>query len=153
MQSGIKLEAGKSYELSFRAWSSADRPFLVELGGYNSNQQDAFSLTGDASAVFTKSMQPARATTLSLKFLLGNVIEGGTVTPDEPHTIFIDDVSIKEVKAPPVLAADQSDNKLGQHIELEFADLEVGGKQLKRSSWTASLSRPTRFTLKQEDNT
>lgn len=122
MQSGIQLEAGKSYDLSFRAWSTTDRPILIELGGYNNNQQVGFDLTSDQSKVYHTSIRPNAATLLTLKYLLGNVVIGASTTPNAPHSIFLDDVLIKEVKSSPVLVADGTDNKVGQSIDLTFAD-------------------------------
>ncbi|OUS77940.1 glycoside hydrolase [Paenibacillus sp. MY03] len=122
MQSGIRLEAGKTYELSFNAWATASRPIVTELGGYNNNQSLTFALTTNAADLHKTTLRPSSNVNLSLKFLLGNVVSGALTTPDEEHTVFIDNVAIKEVKAPPVLAADSVDNKLGQPITLTFDD-------------------------------
>ncbi|MWC26895.1 carbohydrate binding domain-containing protein [Paenibacillus sp. MMS18-CY102] len=122
MQSGIQLEAGKTYDLSFRAWSTLDRPILIELGGYNNNQQAGFDLTSDQAKVYHMSIRPNAATIMTLKYLLGNVVNGTSTTPNAPHSIFLDDVLIKEVKSAPVLAADATDNKVGQGIDLTFVD-------------------------------
>ncbi|WP_246070747.1 carbohydrate binding domain-containing protein [Paenibacillus kobensis] len=121
-QSGIKLEAGKSYELSFRAWSTADRPILLELSGYNNNEQVSFNLTNDSSHTFSASLRAGAGTTLTLKYLLGNVVTASGTTPIDPHTIYIDDVAIREVKSAPVLQADTSDNKAGNGIDITFSD-------------------------------
>lgn len=122
MQSGIQLEAGKTYELSFRAWSTVNRPILIELTGYNNNQQIPFSITGNAGTVYTAVLKPAAATSLTIKYLLGNVITGSETTPDVAHVFHIDDVSLKEVKGGPQLTADTTDNKAGSAIQLTFAD-------------------------------
>ncbi|WP_042167280.1 hemoblobin-interacting domain-containing protein [Paenibacillus gorillae] len=122
MQSGIKLEAGKAYELSFRAWSSVNRPIEVELTGYNNGEKAAFSLTGDESVVHKKTLIPQANTTLTVKYLLGNIIIGDQNVPNGSHTIYFDDVVLKEVPAGPAVAADTTDNKVGQNIELTFAD-------------------------------
>jgi Beta-glucanase/Beta-glucan synthetase len=121
MQSGIKLKAGKTYELSFKAQSSADRPILVELTGYNNNQQVAFFITGD-EAVYSKVLKPTADLTLTVKYLLGNVINGDQVTPDGEHTIYIDEIAVREKVSPPTVAADSTDNKLTYPIELTFTD-------------------------------
>lgn len=121
-QSGIELEAGKSYELSFRAWSTADRPILIELGGYNNNQQAEFNLTADSSSTYTTSLRVSANTTLTLKYLLGNVVTSDGSTPNVPHTIYIDDVIIREVKSAPVLQADVTDNKIGRNFDMTFAE-------------------------------
>ncbi|MCM3630906.1 carbohydrate binding domain-containing protein [Paenibacillus glycanilyticus] len=121
MQSGIKLKAGKTYELSFKASSTANRPILVELTGYNNNQQVAFFITGD-EAVYSKVLKPTADITLTVKYLLGNVINGDQVTPDGEHTITIDEVAVREKVSPPAIAADSTDNKLTHPIELTFTD-------------------------------
>lgn len=91
-QNGIKLAAGKAYELSFHAWSTIDRPIAAELTGYNNNQTVHFNITGDQSAVYKRSLLPTGDVTMSLKFLLGNVVNGAFTTPDGEHTIYIDNV-------------------------------------------------------------
>nr|WP_283094452.1 carbohydrate binding domain-containing protein [Paenibacillus sp. ATY16] len=122
MQSGIKLKAGKTYELSFKAWSTVNRPILVELTGYSGNQQVLFNLTGDSSTVYTKVLKPTADMTLTVKYLLGNVISGDITTPSGEHTIYIDEVAVREKVSPPTVAADSTDNKLTYPIELTFTD-------------------------------
>ncbi|WP_339207823.1 carbohydrate binding domain-containing protein [Paenibacillus sp. FSL K6-3182] len=150
-QSGIKLEAGKSYELSFNAWSTVNRPIAVELGGYNNTESVHFNLTGDSAAVYKKSLRPNSNVDMTLKFLLGNVVNGAFVTPDGEHTIYIDNVAIREVAAPPVLVADSTENKVGQTIELTFADspawraaitqLTIDGAAVQSSSYTVEAGK------------
>jgi beta-glucanase (GH16 family) len=119
LQDGIKLQPGKAYELSFKAWSTLDRPIVVELSGYGGTNKITYSINGDNEAVYTAALIPANAITLKLIYLLGNV-DGST--NGKEHTISIDDVVIREVKAPPVLAQDTTDNKVGQPITLGFGD-------------------------------
>ncbi|CAM3170162.1 carbohydrate binding domain-containing protein [Paenibacillus lupini] len=121
MQSGIQLKAGKTYELSFKVSSTVDRPILVELTGYNNNQQVVFFITGD-EAVYSKVLKPTADMTLTVKYLLGNVINGDQVTPEGEHTITIDEVAVREKVSPPAVAADATDNKLTNPIELTFTD-------------------------------
>ncbi|NIK76010.1 beta-glucanase (GH16 family) [Paenibacillus castaneae] len=94
-QSGIKLEAGKAYELSFNAWSSVDRPISIELTGYSS-QALLFNITGAADTVYKSTLLPTTNVSLTLKFLLGNVVNGALATPDGEHIIYIGNVSIRE---------------------------------------------------------
>jgi beta-glucanase (GH16 family) len=131
-QNGIKLAGGKTYELSFNAWASASRPIVIELGGYNNNQSVIYALTTNASDAHKTTLRPSGDIALSLKFLLGNVASGGLTTPDAEHTVYIDNVAIKEVKSPPALAADSSDNKIGEPITLAFAD---------NDEWRAAVAR------------
>nr|ABJ15796.1 endo-beta-1,3-glucanase [Paenibacillus sp. CCRC 17245] len=122
MQSGVKVEAGKTYELSFRAWSSVDRPILVELTGYNNNQQLPFSITGDSQEVYTAVLKPSANAVFTLKYLLGNVITDGLTTPDAEHQLHLDDIKLTEVKGGPQLTADTTENQAGHEIELTFPD-------------------------------
>ncbi|NUU63654.1 hemoblobin-interacting domain-containing protein [Paenibacillus agri] len=122
MQEGIKLEGGKAYELSFKAWSTLDRPIVVELNGYAGANKLTYNINGDREAVYKAAITPGNATTLKLIYLLGNV--DGTTNGKE-HSIFIDDVAIREVKASPVLAENTTDNKVGRPITLRFADNAV----------------------------
>ncbi|MCR2802585.1 carbohydrate binding domain-containing protein [Paenibacillus soyae] len=124
-QSGIQLEGGKTYELSFNAWSTADRPVAVELGGYNNNQSVLFNLTGDSAGVHKTVLRPGGQVPLVLRFLLGNVVNGELKTPDAEHTIYIDNVMVREVFTPPALSADDSGNKVGEAITVTFPDSAV----------------------------
>jgi len=125
LQSGIMLEAGKSYELSYRAWSTADRPILIELGGYNNNQQAAFNITADSSKTYAMSLHAGAATTLTLKYLLGNVVTPDSSTPDTPHTIYIDDVVIREVTSAPGTGGEQP--SAGTNLALHAAAAASSG--------------------------
>lgn len=100
VQEGVKFEAGKAYELSFRAWSSLDRPIFIELTGYN-DEKLPFSLTENQDTVHRKVIKPAKNAAFDLKFLLGNVIHGDELTPDEEHIVWIDDVILKEIPNEP----------------------------------------------------
>ncbi|MNM95649.1 Carbohydrate binding domain protein [compost metagenome] len=91
-QEGIPMTAGKTYELSFKAWSTVERDFIVELSN-NSGAQFQFnpSVTSEVYKVqFTAtSNQP-----LKLNFLIGKGIGSFVV----PHILFLDDISIIEIK-------------------------------------------------------
>jgi beta-glucanase (GH16 family) len=124
-QSKVKLEGGKTYELAFRAWSDINRPILIETGGYNGDQKFAFDITDDSGALHTAVLKPGASLEMSLKFLLGNVVNGSSSTPNLEHTIWIDDVIVKEVKGGPQLIADSTDNKAGNDIVLSFVEEEA----------------------------
>jgi len=121
-QSGIVLEAGKTYELSFKAWSDVNRPILVELSGYNNGQQISFNITGDQSAVYKKTITVSTNVTMSVTYLLGYIENGTNITPAGEHTVYIDDVAIREAVAGPILTADKVANRVGQNIDITFAD-------------------------------
>lgn len=124
-QSGIPLQAGKMYELSLHAWSTAERPIEVELGNYNGNQKAVFNLSTDNGITHKITLRPSGNISLALKFLLGNVINGDLKTPDDVHIISIDNVVIREVAIPPLLAADATENKAGQSMTITFPDSEA----------------------------
>lgn len=122
-QNDIPLTAGKSYEIRFRAWSPVQRPIALELEGSALPKQTLyFQLTDDEAFEHTATITAATSGTIKLNFLLGNVIADGGSTPAEPHTLYLDDVGVREVKTAPALTADTTDNKLGSDIELTFAD-------------------------------
>ncbi|WP_163195470.1 carbohydrate binding domain-containing protein, partial [Clostridium thermarum] len=94
-QEGIQLAAGKTYELSFRAWSTVNRPIRVEytyIGG-----DRLFNITSDKTVGYTATITPAADGRLKLNFCIGNVTNGSETTPNVVHKIYIDDVQVKEV--------------------------------------------------------
>ncbi|WP_194843247.1 carbohydrate binding domain-containing protein [Paenibacillus sp. B01] len=97
IQGGLKLKGGVSYELTFRAWSDADRPIELEWTGAAGVGKSAVRLTGDSARVHRVVVTPAADGTVELKFLLGNVVDGAAATPDAPHAIRIDDVAVREL--------------------------------------------------------
>ncbi|MFF2480161.1 carbohydrate binding domain-containing protein [Paenibacillus sp. NPDC058071] len=122
-QNNIRIEAGKMYELSFRAWSTVDRPVLLELSKpENVMWRFVIPITNDDTAVYSRTLRPSVNQTFDLKFLLGNIVENGLTVPAGSHQIRFDDILLKEVVAGPVIQADTTDAKIGQPIELTFAD-------------------------------
>lgn len=100
VQKGVKIEQGKAYELSFRAWSSMNRPIFIELTGYSGDKLP-FSLTDDQEKVHRTVIRPANDAAFELKFLLGNVIFEDEATADQEHIVWIDDVVLRELPASP----------------------------------------------------
>ncbi|WP_020618465.1 carbohydrate binding domain-containing protein [Paenibacillus daejeonensis] len=99
-QSGIQLAAGRTYELSFRARSTIERPIEVELGGLPGQPKHVMQVNKEAG-VYTERFSTAGAVQLKLLFLLGNVVHGGQTTPDAAHTVYLDDIVIREVDQQP----------------------------------------------------
>ncbi|MDN4068181.1 carbohydrate binding domain-containing protein [Paenibacillus sp. FSL R5-0407] len=99
-QADIPLEAGKTYELSFKASASVERPIVLEYSNTTSitPNQVKFALS-TTSATYTAKFTATKPETLKLNFLIGNVTMGSLTTPDAPHTITFDDLSIKETTA------------------------------------------------------
>jgi len=97
-QEAIPMAAGKTYELSFEAAASANRPVTVEFTGTTAPAQ-SFDVTADMKT-YTTRFTVATGAALKLNFLIGNVTFGGSTTPDGVHTLKLDHISIKEA-APP----------------------------------------------------
>ena len=132
-QDGVLIEAGKTYELSLKAWSTIDRPIQVEFTGYNGNESVKFNLTSDNSAIHKYYLSiPQTNSSFKLNFLIGNVVNGVKTTPSDAHILYIDDVVIKEavVQNAPSLIADLTENVIGQDIEITFTD---------DSAWRAAI--------------
>jgi beta-glucanase (GH16 family) len=98
-QSGIPMASGKTYELSFKASSSAARPVIVEFTG-TSGGSATFNLSMTPDTVYTKQFTVNSDAPLKLNFLIGNVTNGSVTTPAGGHTIFFDDIAVKEVTTP-----------------------------------------------------
>ncbi|CAH0119226.1 hypothetical protein PAE9249_01725 [Paenibacillus sp. CECT 9249] len=96
-QEGIPLQAGKTYELRFKAWSTADRPIRVEFTNTSPVQDAKFDITGDRQLVYTRQFTAAQNVSLKLNFCVGNVVNGAKATPDERHAVYFDDVELTEV--------------------------------------------------------
>ncbi|SHN24063.1 carbohydrate binding domain-containing protein [Gracilibacillus kekensis] len=92
-QGPINLEVGKTYELSFKASSTIERPIQAELFGEGSARVP-FNFT---TAMETYSHEfTATEAVMTLNFMLGDVVNGGETTPTEAHTVSFDDFVLKE---------------------------------------------------------
>ena len=151
LQNGVQVEKDKNYELSLKAWSTVERPIQVEFTGYKGNESVKFNITSDEAAVYKYYLTvPASDTAFKLNFLIGNVTNGSYVTPAGAHTLYIDDVSIKEVvvENAPALTADTTDNLTGKDIDITFTDdadwreaitaVKVDGAKLAEGSYDIS---------------
>ncbi|GFP77204.1 carbohydrate binding domain-containing protein [Clostridium fungisolvens] len=98
VQKGIQLSANKTYELSFKAWSTVNRPIIAEMTNYSGSPKVNFNITSDKDAVYKYTLKPTQDTNMNLTYLLGYIEDGTNVTPSGEHHVFIDDVCIKEVK-------------------------------------------------------
>ena len=88
----------------------------------NYNAQQFNIILTDTDTVHKKSFTASKDALLKLNYLLGNIINGDVSTPAGEHTIYIDDVSLKEMTPAPVLMADNTENKLGHDIDITFTD-------------------------------
>ncbi len=92
-QGPINLEIGKTYELSFKASSTIERPTQVELFGEGSARVP-FNFT-TAMETYKHEFTATKAA-LTLNFMLGDVVNSGETTPTEAHTVSFDDFVLKE---------------------------------------------------------
>ncbi|MDP4089212.1 MAG: carbohydrate binding domain-containing protein, partial [Bacillota bacterium] len=123
MQDNMSLVKGIEYTLSFRAKSSVNRNMLVTLE--NAAYTRAFEAQGlnltTEWQTFSYTIKPSVSEALALKYQLGNVDNTAA-----NGTVYIDDV-VLQVKNPPVkqapmLVADNTDNMIGNAIDISFAD-------------------------------
>ncbi len=92
-QSGIQVKKGKTYELSFKAKSTKARPVQVEF--YQGGEITKFDFTNEMTAYKYTLAVPETDKTVKLNFLIGKV---ATIDANiGEHTIYIDDVVIKEL--------------------------------------------------------
>ncbi|MCZ0704291.1 LPXTG-motif cell wall-anchored protein [Natronobacillus azotifigens] len=105
-QTGVEIEQGETYEVSFDAKSTLDRPLRVQVQR-NGEEDDIWTGYSDQTVTlteelqtFTYSFEMSEPTDLSSKFgfALGKDDEG--LTPEEAHDVFIDNVSVRKVEDP-----------------------------------------------------
>lgn len=102
-QEHIKLEAGKTYELSFKAKSTVARQIIVEYSGTSAQSAQAkFDVTA-TWATYSAQFSVTNDIPLKLNYLIGKTLgEDGTANSTE-HTISFDDIVVKEVTGGPVI--------------------------------------------------
>lgn len=93
-QANIPMVAGKTYELSFKAWSTVARDITVEFSD-TSGGSAKFDITA-TEAVYKKQFTVDSSKPLKLNFLIGK----GVTEFDTPHTLYLDDIEIREVTNP-----------------------------------------------------
>ncbi|MNW47992.1 hypothetical protein D3C74_253410 [compost metagenome] len=86
------MTAGQTYELSFKAWSTVERDFIVELSN-NSGAQFQFA-PSVTSEVYKVQFTATSNSPLKLNFLIG----AGTGTFAVPHSLYLVDITIIEIK-------------------------------------------------------
>jgi len=100
-QENIMVEAGKTYELTFRAWSTVNRPIRLEYTGRPTPERK-FDITADSAVVYRDQFVASASGALKLNFCIGNVDFNGRTTPTVTHTVYFDDVVLREVVEPAV---------------------------------------------------
>ncbi len=94
-QEGIPLVAGKTYKLTFKAWSTINRPIRVEFTGIGGDCY--FNITGDNNTIYKATITPAISGNLKLNYCIGNVTNGTEMTQSQAHKIYLDDIAVKEL--------------------------------------------------------
>ncbi|MEK4326342.1 carbohydrate binding domain-containing protein [Paenibacillus sp. FSL R7-0312] len=102
-QEDIRLEAGKTYELSFKAKSTVPRQMIVEYSGTSAQPAQAkFDVTA-TWATYSAQFTVTNNNPLKLNYLIGKTLgEDGTAN-STAHTISLDDIAVREVTGGPVI--------------------------------------------------
>lgn len=102
-QEHIKLEAGKTYELSFKAKSTVARQIIVEYSETSAQSAQAkFDVTA-TWATYSAQFSVTNDSPLKLNYLIGKTVgEDGTAN-GTAHTISLDDIVVREVTGGPVI--------------------------------------------------
>ncbi|SES23887.1 Carbohydrate binding domain-containing protein [Gracilibacillus ureilyticus] len=103
-QHGVHLEENATYEVSFDAKSSVDRPLRLQIQ-HNGEEDDDWTgyfdktvLLNDTLQSYTYTFEMNESTDIAAKFgfTLGNDAEG--TTPNQAHEVYIDNVILKKVE-------------------------------------------------------
>ncbi|CAH1212531.1 hypothetical protein PAECIP111892_03771 [Paenibacillus auburnensis] len=96
-QEGIQLQAGKTYELSFKAKSTVPRQIIVEYSGTSAaSAQARFNITA-TWATYKAQFTVADGSPLKLNVLIGASAGDDKTADSTPHTLSLDDIVISEV--------------------------------------------------------
>lgn len=101
-QENIPLEAGKTYELSFKAKSTVPRQIVVEYSGTSAQAAQAkFDITA-TWATYSTQFTVTNDNPLKLNYLIGATMGEDKTANHTPHTISLDDITVREVTGGPV---------------------------------------------------
>lgn len=128
-QSDVELLPSATYELVIRAWSSVDRPIEIEYEGPEGTSRVVNLSTNPEEYIFTFSSLSAR--TLQLNFLLGNVINEDLMTPEEPHSVYFEYITLTEIEGEEIEAPERN-------WELVWSE-EFENTELDRSVWNIDI--------------
>ncbi|QQZ61823.1 carbohydrate binding domain-containing protein [Paenibacillus sonchi] len=97
-QEGIPLEAGKTYELSFKAKSTVPRQIIVEYSGTSAAAAQAkFEVTA-TWATYSARFTVDNSNPLKLNYLIGAAMGEDKTANGIPHTLSFDDIRVTEVE-------------------------------------------------------
>jgi hypothetical protein len=97
-QEGIPLEAGKTYELSFKAKSTIPRQIIVEYSGTSAASSQAKFDVSATWATYSAQFTVENSSPLKLNYLIGKTLGTDGTANSTPHTISLDDISVREVE-------------------------------------------------------
>ncbi|WP_238653631.1 carbohydrate binding domain-containing protein [Paenibacillus piscarius] len=101
-QEKIPLEAGRTYELSFKAKSTVPRQIVVEYSGTSAQAAQAkFDITA-TWATYSTQFTVTNDNPLKLNYLIGATMGEDKTANHTPHTISLDDIAVREVTGGPV---------------------------------------------------
>lgn len=101
-QEKIPLEAGRTYELSFKAKSTVPRQIALEYGGTSAQPaQVKFDITA-TWATYSAQFTVTNDSPLKLNYLIGATMGEDKTANHTPHTISLDDIAVREVTGGPV---------------------------------------------------
>ncbi|OKP82819.1 hypothetical protein A3844_23290 [Paenibacillus helianthi] len=97
-QEGIPLQAGKTYELSFKAKSTVPRQIIVEYSGTSAAASQAkFEVTA-TWATYSAQFTVDNNSPLKLNYLIGAAMGDNKTANSTPHTLSFDDIRVTEVE-------------------------------------------------------
>lgn len=124
-QTGLQLQGGLDYVVSFDAKASVPRKIEVtaENASYTRFFDQMYDLTTEYQNFALEFTMP-QDQEANLKFFVGLI--ASTTAVGSSHDVFIDNVVFQvkgaPVAMPPALTPDLTDNKVGQPIDIAFAD-------------------------------
>lgn len=102
-QEKIKLEAGKTYELSFKAKSTVPRQIIVEYSGTSAASAQAKFNISATWATYSAQFTVTNDSPLKLNYLIGKSLGEDRTANTTPHVISLDDIAVREVTGGPVI--------------------------------------------------
>ncbi|MNN34839.1 Carbohydrate binding domain protein [compost metagenome] len=97
-QEGIPLQAGKTYELSFKAKSTVPRQIIVEYSGTSAAAAQAKFEVSATWATYSAQFTVENDNPLKLNYLIGAAMGDDKTANGTPHTRSFDDIRVIEVE-------------------------------------------------------
>ncbi|MBW4085572.1 carbohydrate binding domain-containing protein [Paenibacillus sp. S150] len=97
-QEGIPLQAGKTYELSFKAKSTVPRQIIVEYSGTSAAPAQAKFEVSAAWETYSAQFTVENDNPLKLNYLIGATMGEDKTANGMPHTLSFDDIRVTELE-------------------------------------------------------